>query len=128
MPRNKSDANSDSVRAVSDPRAFLPMEKCNFEIPEAARILCISRSGLYDLIAEGKLATVTFGRRRIVPGAALAHVIASFAADAKTGGIEPRRVRRDEARRAHGGFEDCGNTTFAARGRFHGNPNLESKP
>lgn len=35
-------------------------------VPEAAKALGLGRSKIYDLIAEGKLQTVTIGRRRLV--------------------------------------------------------------
>ena len=80
------------VKTAADVRAFLPMEKCNFEIAEAAQVLCLSRSGVYDLIAEGKLATVEHGRRRIVPGAELARVVEDFAARRTfDSGVKPRK-------------------------------------
>lgn len=83
---------TESVPQVRDVRAFLPMEKCNFEIAEAAQVLCLSRSGVYDLIAEGKLATVPHGRRRIVPGAELARVVEDFAARRTfDSGVKPRK-------------------------------------
>jgi excisionase family DNA binding protein len=35
-------------------------------IPEAARAIGLGRSKLYELIGEGRLETVTIGRRRLV--------------------------------------------------------------
>lgn len=35
-------------------------------IPDAARALGLGRSKIYELIAEGRLETVTIGRRRLV--------------------------------------------------------------
>lgn len=35
-------------------------------IPDAAKALGLGRSKTYELIAEGRLATVTIGRRRLV--------------------------------------------------------------
>lgn len=35
-------------------------------IPEAARVLGLGRSKLYELIGEGRLETVNIGRRRLV--------------------------------------------------------------
>jgi excisionase family DNA binding protein len=35
-------------------------------IPDAAKALGVGRSKLYELIAEGRLETVTIGRRRLV--------------------------------------------------------------
>lgn len=95
-------AKSESIsegKTATDVRAFLPMEKCNFEIVEAAQVLRLSRSGIYDLITDGKLATFTHGRRRLVAGAELARVQAEFAAQATLGGsdLKPRRRTRKAA-------------------------------
>ena len=35
-------------------------------IPDAARALNLGRSKIYDLINEGRLETVTIGRRRLI--------------------------------------------------------------
>ena len=35
-------------------------------IPDAGKALALGRSKIYDLIAEGRLETVTIGRRRLV--------------------------------------------------------------
>lgn len=89
--KTKSDSVS-PVKTAADVRAFLPMERCNFEIPEVAQVLCLSRSGVYDLIAEGKLATVPHGRRRIVPGVELARVVEDFASRRSfDSGVKPRK-------------------------------------
>jgi excisionase family DNA binding protein len=89
--KNKSDSDP-QVKTATDVRALLPMERCNFEIAEAAQVLCLSRSGVYDLIAEGKLATVAHGRRRIVPGAELARVVEDFAKRRTfDSGVKPRK-------------------------------------
>lgn len=42
------------------------METLLCSIPEAARALGVGRSKLYELIGEGRLATVHIGRRRLV--------------------------------------------------------------
>lgn len=35
-------------------------------IPDAAKALSVGRSKLYELIGEGRLETVTIGRRRLI--------------------------------------------------------------
>lgn len=35
-------------------------------IPDAGKALALGRSKIYDLIAEGRLETITIGRRRLV--------------------------------------------------------------
>ena len=42
------------------------MEQLLLSIPEAARVLGIGRSKLYEIMAGGELDTVTIGRRRLV--------------------------------------------------------------
>lgn len=42
------------------------MEPLLQSIPDAASSLSIGRSKLYELIADGKLETVSIGRRRLV--------------------------------------------------------------
>jgi len=42
------------------------MESLLTSIPNAAKALGLGRSKLYELIAEGRLETVTIGRRRLV--------------------------------------------------------------
>lgn len=50
-------------------------------IPAAAERLGIARSKLYGLIASGDLGSLTVGRRRLVPSAAIAGFIADRQAD-----------------------------------------------
>lgn len=40
-------------------------------IPDAAKALGVGRSKLYELIGEGRLETVTIGRRRLVRTASI---------------------------------------------------------
>ena len=42
------------------------MEAILVSIPDAAKALGLGRSKTYELISEGRLATVTIGRRRLV--------------------------------------------------------------
>lgn len=42
------------------------MDAILVSIPDAAKALGVGRSKLYDLISEGRLETVTIGRRRLV--------------------------------------------------------------
>jgi excisionase family DNA binding protein len=42
------------------------MEPVLCSIPDAAKALGLGRSKLYELIAEGRLETVSIGRRRLV--------------------------------------------------------------
>lgn len=42
------------------------MEAILISIPDAAKALGLGRSKIYELITEGRLETVTIGRRRLV--------------------------------------------------------------
>lgn len=46
-------------------------ERLAYPVPEAAALLGCGRSKFYELIAEGRIETVTIGRRRVVPHDAL---------------------------------------------------------
>ena len=50
-----------------------------YSVVDAAYQLGISRSGLYELIADGELETIQIGRRRLVPTAALDRLVAAHA-------------------------------------------------
>ena len=49
-----------------------------YEVNEAAAALRLSRSHVYELIRSDQLRTVTVGRRRLVPVAALDEYVASL--------------------------------------------------
>lgn len=42
------------------------MDAMLLSIPDAAKALSLGRSKIYDLIGDGRLQTVTIGRRRLV--------------------------------------------------------------
>ena len=44
-------------------------------IPEAMRLLSMSRSVIYELIRCGRLKSVTQGRRRLIPASAIADYV-----------------------------------------------------
>lgn len=50
-----------------------------YSVVDAAHQLGISRSRLYELIADGELETIQIGRRRLVPAAALDRLLAALA-------------------------------------------------
>jgi len=51
-------------------------ERIAYTIPEAAEALGVSRAHVYNLIREGRLRSVKFGRSRRIPATALAEMIA----------------------------------------------------
>lgn len=48
-----------------------PLTKLFYKVPEAMAVLSLSRSVIYEEIRSGRLRTVTRGRTRLVPAAAL---------------------------------------------------------
>lgn len=56
------------------------MERLLQSIPDAANSLSIGRSKLYELIADGKVETVSIGRRRLVKVASLRAIALGAAA------------------------------------------------
>jgi excisionase family DNA binding protein len=51
-------------------------ERVLYDVAEAARLLHIGRSLLYELIASGQLASIRSNRRRLVPADSIAAFIA----------------------------------------------------
>ncbi|MFE0696606.1 helix-turn-helix domain-containing protein [Streptomyces sp. NPDC058869] len=47
-----------------------------YRVPDAVRLLGLSRSVVYDLIRVGRLRTVKEGRTRLVPASAIADYVA----------------------------------------------------
>jgi excisionase family DNA binding protein len=53
-----------------------PTGKALYRIPEAMRLLSLSRSVIYQLIRSGRLRTVKEGRTRLVPATAVTEYVA----------------------------------------------------
>lgn len=58
-------------------------ERRAFSVPEAASLMGIGRSTVYQLVQSGKLRSVQFGRRRLIPLSALEEL--GFGASAPRG-------------------------------------------
>jgi excisionase family DNA binding protein len=54
-----------------------------YRVPDAMRVLSISRSAIYRLIRSGRLRTVTEGRTRFVPASAITDYIALLEQEAE---------------------------------------------
>jgi excisionase family DNA binding protein len=52
-----------------------PQRKALYRIPEAMRLLSLSRSVIYELIRSGRLRTVKEGRTRLVPESAITEYV-----------------------------------------------------
>ena len=53
-----------------------------YDVPEAMALLNLSRTQVYELIRSGRLLTVTVGRRRLVPAAAIDDYVALLVSEA----------------------------------------------
>ena len=51
-----------------------------YRVPDAMRLLSLSRSVIYEQIRAGRLKSVTQGRTRLIPAAAIADYISTAAA------------------------------------------------
>ncbi|MER6554583.1 helix-turn-helix domain-containing protein [Streptomyces sp. NPDC001725] len=54
-----------------------------YRVPDAVRVLGLSRSVVYDLIRVGRLRTVKEGRTRLVPASAIADYVALLEREAE---------------------------------------------
>jgi excisionase family DNA binding protein len=54
-----------------------------YRIPDAMRILSMSRSVIYEQLRSGRLRSVRQGRARLIPAAAIADYIALLEAEAE---------------------------------------------
>ena len=69
MTEDVVDNNGGGGRGI--PRPGLNSEKLCYTIPEAAKLLGLSRNFGYELARRGELPIVRFGKRMLVPKAAL---------------------------------------------------------
>lgn len=65
-----------------------------YRVPDAVRVLRLSRTVVYDLIRVGRLRTVKEGRARLIPASAIAEYVALLESEAK-GAMTKRRSRGD---------------------------------
>ncbi|AEV87191.1 excisionase [Actinoplanes sp. SE50] len=59
--------------------------KALYRIPEAMRMLSLSRSVIYELIRSGRLRTVKEGRTRLVPASAITAYVTLLEQESKKG-------------------------------------------
>ncbi|BCJ55091.1 excisionase [Actinoplanes sp. NBRC 14428] len=59
--------------------------KALYRIPEAARLLSLSRSVIYELIRSGRLRTVKQGRARLVPESAITEYVSLLERESREG-------------------------------------------
>ncbi|GII01777.1 helix-turn-helix domain-containing protein [Planobispora takensis] len=71
-----------------------------YTIPEAAEALRISRTKLYELLAENKISSVHIGRSRKIPASALQTYVDRLQAEQKEGDQDdPRREGHQDGER-----------------------------
>ena len=59
--------------------------KALYRIPEAMRLLSLSRSVIYELIRSGRLRAVNEGRTRLIPQSAIIDYVALLENESKKG-------------------------------------------
>lgn len=62
-------------KEVTSTPAMMP-DKQLYRVPEAMRVLSLSRTVIYELIRSGRLRSVTQGRARLIPASAIAEYVA----------------------------------------------------
>ena len=62
-----------------------PSDRLAYSVPEAARLLGISRDLAYDLVASGTIGSVRLGRRLVVPRRALEDLLDRLSAESSGG-------------------------------------------
>ncbi|GAA5145804.1 helix-turn-helix domain-containing protein [Pseudonocardia eucalypti] len=54
-----------------------------YRVPEAMRLLSLSRSVIYELLRSGRLGSVTEGRTRLIPAAAIQAYVDTLVAESR---------------------------------------------
>jgi excisionase family DNA binding protein len=62
-----------------------PVRKALYRVPEAMRLLSLSRSVIYNQIRTGRLRSVKEGNTRLIPAEAIAEYVALLEAEAEAG-------------------------------------------
>jgi excisionase family DNA binding protein len=58
-------------------------DKQLYRVPEAMRLLSLSRTVIYELIRSGRLRSVTQGRTRLIPATAIAEYVALLESESR---------------------------------------------
>lgn len=61
-----------------------PLRPLLVPLPEAGQVLGVGRTTVYELVRDGRLATVRLGRRRLVPASALVALVEELQRQAVT--------------------------------------------
>lgn len=72
-------------------------DRVTLSVAEAAKKLGISRGLAWDMVHEGKIPSIRFGKRYLVPQAALERLLTSYERrDSNTEDSLPQRLREDD--------------------------------
>lgn len=69
------DQSGPAAVALDDPSRTVVTTPQLYRVPEAMRLLSLSRSVIYEQIRTGRLKSVTQGRTRLIPAAAISDYI-----------------------------------------------------
>ncbi len=64
-----------------DPKVLTPNRRLLYSIEEAAQLLGIGRTFMFELVATGQIASLKIGRRRKIPSSALDAYVERLAAE-----------------------------------------------
>jgi excisionase family DNA binding protein len=78
----------DTKKTLSPPRERGAL---TYSVPEAGRLIGLSRNGAYEAAARGNIPTVRIGRKLFVPRAALNRLLEADGSPALTAPEEPAR-------------------------------------
>lgn len=84
--------------AVNPPKeAKMDNDRVSLTVDQAAKALRISRGLCYQMVHEGKIPSIRFGKRYLVPQAALERLLTSYERrDSNTEDSLPQRLREDD--------------------------------
>jgi excisionase family DNA binding protein len=77
---NRSDPTTNRTQIKHGPAALVS-DRLVLSVAEAGELLGLSRAFAYELVARGELPVVRFGRRIVVPKAALLELLGSASSD-----------------------------------------------
>jgi excisionase family DNA binding protein len=58
-------------------------DKLLYRVPDAMKVLSLSRNAIYEQIRSGRLRSVTQGRSRLIPASAIAEYVALLEREAR---------------------------------------------
>lgn len=77
-----------------DPKDFVPNRRLLYSVEEAAQLLGIGRTFMFELVATDQIASLKIGRRRKIPSAALDDYVRRLAAEQTTASANQEPPRR----------------------------------